>query len=158
MSIATRLEELLEAEGVDYEVIRHEPVFTAQEEAAAAHVPGRSWAKTIVMLVDSRPALAVLPATRRVDTEEFRRLVGARKARLADEEEFADLYDDCEAGAMPPFGSLYGQPTFVDDTLRRAERIAFHAGDHRIAVEMAYADWERLADPVPGSFSKPMES
>lgn len=154
MSIATRLEELLEENGVHYEVIAHEPAYTAQEEAAVTHTPGREWAKTVVMLLDGEPALAVLPATRIVDEEALGSLAGADEARLAREEEFATLYDDCEAGAMPPFGALYGQPTFVDDSLRRAERIAFHAGDHETAVEMAYPDWEELAEPVPGSFSR----
>lgn len=157
MAIATRLKELLEDEGVEHEVIRHDPVYTAQEEAAATHITGRAWAKTVVMFVDGEPALAVLPATRRVDEEAFRRVTGADEVRLGQEEEFASLYDDCEPGAMPPFGGLYGQATFVDDSLRRAERIAFHAGDHETAVEMAYADWERLADPVPGSFSRPLK-
>lgn len=157
MPIAKKLETMLEESAVDYEVIAHEPAYTAQEEAAATHTPGREWAKTVVMFADDEPALAVLPATRTVDESAFRDLAGAAEARLAREKEFAGLYDDCEPGAMPPFGALYGQPTFVDESLRRAERIAFHAGDHETAVEMAYGDWEKLAEPVPGSFSNRRE-
>ena len=154
MAIATKLKEMLEARGLDHQVIRHEPVYTAQEEAAASHVPGREWAKTVVLFADGKPALAVLPATRRVDEEAFRKVAGAEEVRLAEEEEFPALYEDCEPGAMPPFGFLYGQTTFVDESLRQAERIAFHAGDHETAVEMSYADWEAVAEPVPGTFSE----
>lgn len=157
MAIATKLERLLDENGVDYEVIQHEPVYTAQEEAAASHISGRAWAKTVVLFADGEPTMAVLPATRKVDERAFRDVAGADRVRLAEEDEFASLYDDCEPGAMPPFGSLYGQPTFVDESLRQAERIAFHAGDHETAVEMAYADWESLAEAVPGAFSERLE-
>lgn len=154
MSITNRLQELLEENDISYDVIEHAPAYTAQEEAAAAHVPGRTWAKTVVLVADGEPQMAVLPATHRVNEERFRQLLGAEGVRLADEEEFASLYPDCEPGAMPPFGTLYGQTTFVDETLRQAERIAFNAGDHETAVEIAYSDYETLASPVPGVFSE----
>ncbi len=153
MTIATRVEELLDEAGVEYEVIDHPPAFTAQEEAAASHVPGRSWAKTVEVLIDGRPALCVIPATRRLDLERFRRAVGAERAELATEGEIGTLFPDCDLGAMPPFGHLYGQPTFVDEALRECERIAFHAGDHRSAIEMSYAAFEKLCSPVPGEYS-----
>lgn len=157
MAVVPRLLTLLDENGVDYQVIRHEPAYTAQEEAAATHITGRAWAKTVVLVADGKPVLAVLPATHRVIRERLREVAGAEEVRLAREEEFASLYEDCEPGAMPPFGTLYGQATFVDESLRRAERIAFHAGDHETAVEMGYADWERLAAPVPGSFAEPLQ-
>lgn len=157
MSMSERLKRLLEENGVRYRVIEHEIAYTAQEEAHAAHVSGRNWAKTVVVMLDDEPALTVLPATRRVDLERLRRIVGTDTVRLADEEEFERLYPDCEPGAMPPFGHLYGQPTFVDETLRRDERIAFHAGDHRTAVEIGYEAFERLAEPIPSRFSRRFE-
>ena len=158
MSVSARLKKLLEENGVDYDVIEHAPAYTAQEEAAAAHVPGREWAKTVVVLVDGEPTLAVLPATRRLDLKKFRDAVGSDRIELAEEDDFQRLYPDCEPGAMPPFGNLYGQTTFVDESLRADERIAFHAGDHRTAVEISYAAFERLAEPVPERFSKPAEA
>ncbi len=156
VSIATRLENMLAESGADYHVIVHDPAFTALEEAAATHVPGRNWAKTVVVLLDGSPALATLPATRRVDPDKLRRVTGATEVELATEEEFAELYPDCELGAMPPFGNLYGQTTFVDESLREDEHIAFHAGDHRTAIDMTYAAFEELVGPVPGDFSEPL--
>jgi len=154
MSMSERLQRLLDENGVRYRVIEHEPAYTAQEEAHAAHVSGRNWAKTVVVMLDDEPALTVLPATRRVDLERLRRIVGSDRVRLADEAEFEHYYPDCERGAMPPFGQLYGQPTFVDETLRRDEIIAFHAGDHRTAIQIAYDTFERLAEPIPSRFTR----
>ncbi len=153
MSVANRLERLLEESGASFEVIDHPLAFTAQEEAAASHVAGRHWAKTVAILVEGEPALAVVPATRRLDLDKLRRIVGTEKVEIAREAEFQGLYPDCELGAMPPFGELYGQRTFIDEALREEERIAFHAGDHRTAIEMSYTDYERLCEPVPADLS-----
>jgi Ala-tRNA(Pro) deacylase len=155
MTISARLESLLAESGADYEVIDHPLAFTAQEEAAASHISGRHWAKTVAVLVDGSPAIAVVPATRRLDLEKFRKLVGSGKVEIAREAEFQELYPDCDLGAMPPFGNLYGQTTFVDESMREEEKIAFHAGDHMTAIEMSFADFERLVEPVPGEFSGP---
>jgi Ala-tRNA(Pro) deacylase len=153
MSIPDKLKNLLDQNDVVYRVIEHRPAFTAQEEAHAAHVPGHNWAKTVAVWLDEQPALTVLPATRKVDLEQLRAIAGARRARLASEAEFARHFPDCEPGTMPPFGNLYGQQTFVDATLRQDETIAFHAGDHRTAIEMSYSAFERLAVPIPGDFT-----
>ena len=153
MSMPEKLKKLLDENGVRYDVIEHEPAFTAQEEAQAAHVSGRNWAKTVVVWVDDQPALTVLPATRKLDLDQLRAATGARDVKLASEAEFARYYPDCEPGAMPPFGNLYGQRTFVDQSLRQDETIAFHAGDHETAIEMAYSAFERLAEPIPGDFT-----
>ncbi len=155
MSVATRLEQLLEESGASFDLIDHPLAFTAQEEAAASHVSGRHWAKTVAVLIDGDPALVVLPATRRLDLVKLRRVVGTDSVEIAREAEFQDLYPDCDLGAMPPFGELYGQRTFVDESLREEERIAFHAGDHRTAIEMSYTDFERLATPVPADIAGP---
>lgn len=154
MSLPESLRELLDEHEVSYEILEHEPAFTAQEEAAATHVPGRNWAKTVVVEIDGEVALAVLPATRRIDLERFEAMTGAKEVRLPDEAEFEDLYPDSEPGAMPPFGILYGQRTFVDEALREDETIAFHAGDHRTAVRIPYSAFEDLAEPIPGRFSR----
>ena len=153
MTIATKIETYLAEQGVDFEVIDHPLAYTAQEEAAASHVPGRRWAKTVEVLLDGRPVICAVPATRRLDLDKLRAAAGASVAALATEGELAELFPDCDLGAMPPFGNLYGQTTFVDEELRESERIAFHAGDHRSAIEIAYSEFERLVDPVPGEFS-----
>ena len=117
--ISDRLKELLDEHRVKYEVIHHPVAYTAQEEAAVAHVPGAQWAKTVVVLTDGDPVLAVLPAHRRIDLQRFRKVTGADQVQLAGETQFRELYPDCELGAIPPFGNLYGQTTFVDEEMRR---------------------------------------
>lgn len=153
MPVAKRLKELFDENEVAFELLEHPPAFTAQEEAAAAHVPGRNWAKTVVVLADEKPVQAVLSAVRRVDLEALARAAGATSVTLADEEELRRLYPDCEPGAMPPFGRLYGHTTFVDERLREGEYIVFHAGDHETAVKLPYSTFEELEQPVVASFS-----
>ena len=115
-----------------------------------------SYSAQMITSGPDEPALAVVPATRRLDLDKLRRVVGSEKVEIAREAEFQGLYPDCDLGAMPPFGELYGQRTFIDETLREEERIAFHAGDHRTAVEMSYSDFERLCQPVPADLSGPL--
>lgn len=156
MSVANRLERLLEESDASFEVIDHPLAFTAQEEAAASHVSGKHWAKTVAVLVEGEAALAVVPATCRLDLEKLRRVAGTNAVEIAREAEFQGLYPDCDLGAMPPFGILYGQRTFIDEALREEERIAFHAGDHRTAIEMSYSDFERLCEPIPADLAGPL--
>ncbi len=141
------LSDFLDREGVRYVTIRHSPAYTAQEIAALAHIPGREMAKTVMIHVDGRMAMAVLPASRRVDLEHLREVIGAGDVRLAEEHEFRELFPGCEAGAMPPFGNLYGLDVYVDRTLTEDEQIAFNAGTHHELVQMAYPDYERLVRP-----------
>lgn len=141
------LSDFLDQQGVRYVTIRHSPAYTAQEIAALAHVPGREMAKTVMVHVDGRMAMAVLPASRRVDLEHLREVVGAADVRLAEEHEFRELFPGCEPGAMPPFGNLYGLEVFVDAHLTEDEQIAFNAGTHHELLQMAYADYERLVRP-----------
>lgn len=156
MTIATRLRQFLEAHQVPFDTIEHPLAFTAQEEAAASHIPGHAWAKTVAVVMDGAPALAVVPATRRLDIEKFRVLVGARRVELATESEFEAIYPDCDLGAMPPFGDLYGVPTFVDAELREESTVAFHAGDHASAIELSYEEYEQLSEAIPGDISGPL--
>jgi Ala-tRNA(Pro) deacylase len=139
---------------VSYAVIHHPLAYTAQREAAAAHVPGREWAKAVVCMADDRPTLAVVPADHIVDSERLRALVGAVEMRLATEGEIAGLYQGCELGAVPPLGPLYGQPVFVDQSLESNDEIAFSAGSHRSAIRMRYRDFESLVQPTVGSFAR----
>lgn len=154
MPVSDRLRELLEENEIDFETLEFDEAFTAQEEAAAAHVPGRNWAKTVVVLLDGAPALAVLPATHQVDLEALGQATGNDGAvELADEDQLRQVYPDCELGAMPPFGHLYEQTTFVEERLREDEYIVFHAGDHETAVKLPYGVYEELEEPVVARFS-----
>jgi Ala-tRNA(Pro) deacylase len=146
----------LEQNGVEFSVVEHSVAYTAQEEAAATHVPGREWAKAVVCMVDEQPTLAVLAADRVVDLDRLRDACGAKSVRLASEGEFRPLYADCEVGAMPPFGPLYKQPVVVDRSLTTDPEILFNAGSHREAIRMRYRDFEELVKPTIADFGKPI--
>ena len=148
-----KLRKFLEDNHVKFVTISHSPAFTAQEIAAAAHVPGRELAKTVMVKLDGRLAMAVLPAPDKVSPKRLREVTGATDVALAAEEEFASVFPNCELGAMPPFGNLWDMDVFVDRTLREDEQIAFNAGSHTELVKLAYADFERLVSPVAADLS-----
>lgn len=131
-----------------YSLLPHPRAYTAQEEAAAAHIKGREWAKTVVCFADGQPILAVVPAPFGVDLDRLQQAAGARSVRLEHESEFAALYRDCELGAVPPLGPLFGQPVYVDEQLARDPEVAFSAGSHEEAIRMPYAEFERLVHPT----------
>jgi Ala-tRNA(Pro) deacylase len=142
-----RLQEYLDRERVRYVSIRHSPAYTAQEIAASAHIRGRDLAKSVVVKLDGKLALAVLPASVKIDLGMLREAAGARKAELAGEADFIDAFPECELGAMPPFGNLYGLPVYVDTQLGEDAEIAFNAGSHSELIRLSYDDFERLAEP-----------
>ena len=142
-----QLKEFLDREKVKYVTIYHSPAFTAQEIAASAHIPGKELAKTVMVKVDGKMAMAVLPASYRVDLDRLAQSLGAQRVELASEKEFKDMFPACEVGAMPPFGNLYGMETYVADSLAEDEEIAFNAGSHTELVRMRYDDFARLAQP-----------
>jgi Ala-tRNA(Pro) deacylase len=139
--------------GVPYSVLPHAPAFTAQDEAAAAHVPGRDWAKVVVCVVDDQPIEAVVPAPCMVDLDRLLELSGGTAIRLAEEDELRHLFVDCELGAMPPLGPLYGQAVFVDLALAAEPEIVFNAGSHTEAIVMRWADFARTVRPIVGRFA-----
>jgi Ala-tRNA(Pro) deacylase len=145
--IADRVRSFLDRNQVKYAVIQHSPAFTAPEIAASAHVPGREMAKSVMVKIEDRFAMIVLPSSKRVSLDEVQRIVGTEKVRLAHEHEFEKLFPDCEAGAMPPFGNLYALDVYVHPALTQDEMIAFNAGSHTEIMRMRYADFERLAQP-----------
>jgi Ala-tRNA(Pro) deacylase len=155
MAIPSSISSYLERHGVQYSVLQHPLAYSAQEEAAVTHVPGREWAKAVVCIVDDQPTLAVLPADHLVDLDRFRKACGGRSVRLATEAELRPLYSDCELGAMPPLGPLYKQPVMVDKRLTADPEIVFNAGSHREAIRMRYQDFERLVKPTIGEFGVP---
>lgn len=144
---ATKLKEFLEAKRVKYSVLTHSTAYTAQEIASLAHIRGQELAKTVIVKVDGRMAMAVLPASRQVDLSLLRGYARARTVSLATEAEFRDLFPGCETGAMPPFGNLYDVPVFVDECLSKDKEIAFSAGTHNELIRLSYEDFARLVQP-----------
>src|SRR2546425_7947122 len=142
-----RLKEFLDGHHVKYVTVSHSRCYTAQDVAESAHVPGRELAKTVLVRLDGSMAMVVLPAASRVDFDLLKQAAGAQHAELAGEKEFKDLFPECELGAMPPFGTLYGMETYASDRLREQEEIAFSAGSHSEIIRLSYGDFERLAKP-----------
>lgn len=150
---ARRLREYLDKVNIKYVSIHHSPAFTAQEVAASTHVPGKDFAKTVVVKIEGSFAMLVLPATRKVALAELRDMLGVEKAKLATEEEFNRLFPDCDVGAMPPFGNLYGIDVYVAPNLAVEKEIAFNAGTHTDVIKMSFEDFERLVKPKILSFT-----
>jgi len=145
---ANKVRAFLDSRGVKYVTIRHSPAFTSAEVAASAHVAGRDFAKTVMVWIGGHLAMVVLPASRRIVLHDLRELLESPEARLATEAEFRDDFPDCELGAMPPFGNLYGLPVYVAASLAMEQEIAFNAGSHTEIIKMAYADFEDLVKPT----------
>ncbi|WP_372639071.1 aminoacyl-tRNA deacylase [Fodinibius sp.] len=137
----------LDEHGKKYVVIKHSPAFTAQEVAASAHIPGKEMVKTVIVKADGAMKMVVLPSTYDVDFDAVKEATGAGEVELASEEEFEDIFPDCELGAMPPFGNFYELDTLVAESLTDDEVIAFNAGTHKELVRMNYSDYEELVDP-----------
>ena len=142
-----KLKEFLDRHNVKYINILHSRAYTAQEIAASAHVPGREMAKSVMVKLDGKLAMAVIPASRQIDFKQLKAGIGVDSAELAGEEEFKDQFPECELGAMPPFGNLYGIEVYVSRELNKYPDIAFNAGSHTELMRMAYEDFRRLASP-----------
>ncbi len=148
-----KLREFLDSQGVKYVAIPHRVAYTARETAAITHISNKELAKTVVIKIDGVFAMAVLPASHEVDVSLLKTAIGANTVSLAKEWEFKDQFPECELGAMPPFGNLYGMTVYVDESLTKDKEIAFNAGSHYELLQVAYADFERLVRPKVISFA-----
>jgi len=147
MTCNEKFEAYLREQGVPFEKQQHGIAFTAHEVAASEHLPGDLVAKVVMVFADGNMFMLVLPASHRADLTKATAALDAKDVWLAGEQEFAKIFPDCEIGAMPPFGNLYGVPVYVDRTLTEDETIVFQAGTHTGTISMAYADYERLVKP-----------
>ena len=154
MGCREELEAYLRENKVPFQSQHHAVAYTAQEVAAAEHIPGRMLAKVVIVLGDGELSMLVLPAPARVDLAGATAALGVKELRLAHEDEFADRFRGCEVGAMPPFGNLYDLPVFVDRSLAEDETIVFEAGTHTDTMSMKYADFERLVKPRQAEFAR----
>jgi Ala-tRNA(Pro) deacylase len=142
-----KLKQFLDENRVKYVCITHSKAYTAPEVAASAHIPGRAMAKVVIVELDGEMAMAVLPSNRKVILQDLREVTGSDQVRFAPEETFKSRFPDCEIGAMPPFGNLYGMEVFVAESLVSNSDIAFNAGSHEEVMKLAYRDFERLVKP-----------
>ena len=160
MTCKERLEAYLREKGVPSQNQHHARAITAQEVAAAEHVPGRMFAKTVMVTPDDEVSMVmlVLPAPNHVNPLKASEALGVSEVHLADEERFADTFPDCEVGAMPPFGNLYDVPVYVDRALVEDETIVFRSGTHTDTMSVSYADFERLVSPTVADIADPSGS
>jgi Ala-tRNA(Pro) deacylase len=155
MPVTSTLEEYLDAQAVKYITLRHSAAYTAQELAAMLHIAGRELAKTVIIKVDGQVAMVVLPASHRLNFQRLRQALGDKQVELAAEWEFADLFPNCELGAMPPFGNLFGLPVYVAKPLTEDEEIVFNDGTFATALRVHYADYARLVQPIVVNVTEP---
>ena len=148
-----KLLEYLVENGVDFELVEHPQAYAAQDVAYKAGVPGRAFAKTVLVKLDGLMAMAVVPAEHKINFHVLREVADAETISLALEDEFENRFPDCELGAMPPFGNLYGMRVFLDEELGETGHVAFNAGTHTELVTMSYADLVRLVNPQISRFT-----
>ncbi len=147
-----KIKQFLDEHKVKYTIISHSAAYTAQEIAESAHIPGRELAKTVVVDIDDKKAMVVQPATSMVNLGRLKKAIGATNVSLAEEKDFQNLFPDCEVGAMPPFGNLYGMDVYVSESLTLDDEIAFNAGSHTELIRLAYSDFASLVEPKVVSF------
>ncbi len=142
-----KLKEFLDSNNVKYVSMNHSRAYTAQEIAASVHIRGKKLAKTVMVTIDGNMAMAVLPASYKVDFDKFKEVLKVDSAELSTEKEFRDRFPGCDLGAMPPFGNLYDMKVFVAASLVEDEDILFNAGSHTELIKMSYNDFENLVKP-----------
>ncbi|PIQ83984.1 MAG: deacylase [Candidatus Omnitrophica bacterium CG11_big_fil_rev_8_21_14_0_20_63_9] len=155
MAISQKLKAFLDESKAKYTVAKHPVVYTAQEIAAAQHVPGRQLAKSVLVKTDQGIALAVLPAIALIDFKKLKAALNTKSVSIGKEADIRVAFPDVEVGAMSPFGNLYGVPVIVDKTLSQAQDIVFNAGSHTETIKMRYADFTKLVKAKNGNFSQP---
>jgi len=154
---AKQLKEFLDSHKIKYITMTHSRAYTAQEIASLAHIRGEEFAKTVIVRIDGELVMAVLPASYHVDLPLLKAAAKGHKIELASETDFRGKFPECELGAMPPFGQLYGMRVFVDHFLTKDKQIAFNAGTHHELIQMAYDDFARLVHPVVANFAAAVE-
>ena len=146
MEIARQLIDCLNENKVQYEILHHSEAVTAQRIAQAEHVKGRHQAKVVMLKSGDQHLMVVLPADHQIDLEKVEKTIG-KPVSLGKENEFKSLFPDSAIGAMPPFGNLYGLPTFIDKHLAEQDYLVFEAGTHTDAIKMSYRDYEKIVKP-----------
>ncbi len=151
--VLKKLREYLDSNHVKYVVLSHSLAYSAQEVAALVHIPGKEMAKTVLVNVNGKMVMAVLPANYNINFNRLMIALGGGDVFLAPESELIELFPDCELGAMPPFGNLYNMEVFVAKSLAEDEEIAFNAGSHTEIIKMNYKDFAQVVEPKVISFT-----
>lgn len=154
MAICRKLQSFLDENEVRYVTIVHSPAFTAQQLAAKVHIKGKNLVKSVMIRASGRHYMAVTSANQRLSLDRIGTFLDTDDVRLEREDEFRELFEDCELGAMPPFGNLYGIPVVVDDEIYDDDEIAFNGGNHHTVVKLDFAEFERLVRPTRATIAE----
>lgn len=154
MAIPQRIRDFLDSQDVTYEQLSHPIAFTGQDVAHTLHLSGKKCAKTVVLNGDGKLVMAVIPAASRINLQDLRATMEVRHLEMLPESELIKLLPDCEPGAIPPLGPLYGMEVWVDRTISDSEQIVFCAGTHEDSVRMKYSDFAKLIRPRSSRFSQ----
>jgi len=154
MAIPSRIRDFLDSENVSFEELRHAPAFTGQEIAHTLHLSGKRCAKTVALEGDGRLALAVLPASHRLNLQDLQSVMEVEHLEMLEESELSKFFPDCQPGAIPPFGRLYGMEVWVDQAVCDSEFVVFCAGTHEDCIRMKYSEFAKLTQPRICRFSQ----
>jgi Ala-tRNA(Pro) deacylase len=143
-----QLKEFLDQGAVEYMCLTHPAAYTARELAHHVKIAGDRIAKTVIIELDGKIAMLVMPATWRIRWDRLSRILDTDFVNLADEQEFQDRFPDCEVGAMPPFGNLFGMTVYCAESLTEQPELAFAAGSHSESLHMKTDDFLELVKPI----------
>lgn len=144
---AQKLIDFLNEHQIKFVTIRHSKAYTANEIAHSAHIHGQELAKTVMVKIDGKMTMVVVSASGMVNLDFLKMATGSNNVVLASEQEFVNMFPGCEAGAMPPFGNLFGMDVYVAKTLTENREIVFNAGSLTELIRMSYSDFEKLVNP-----------
>ncbi len=154
MAIPQRIRDFLDSQEVSYEQLKHSKAFTGQEIAHSLHISGKKCAKTVVLNGDGQPVMAVIPAASRINLQDLRAAMEVKHLEMLPESELARLFPDCERGAIPPLGPLYGMAVWVDRAISDSGYIVFCGGTHEDSIHMKYSDFAKLTKPRSSRFTQ----
>ncbi len=154
MAIPQRIRDFLDSQNVFYETIHHSQAFTAQEVAHSLHVSGKKCVKAVVAEGDHKTVIVVMPASHRLNFQELKSAMKVKQLEMLVEGELVGLFPDCDIGAIPPIGNLYGIDVWVDRAVASTEKIVFCAGTHEDCIRMRYSDFAKMTRPFVAHFSE----
>lgn len=154
MSMSEKLQNILKEKNIHYELLAHPKAYTAQEVAHSLHKTGKVCAKAVIITVEGKYTMAVVPAPHKVNLAKLKDVLKAREAHLAKEDDLRTLFPDSELGAEPALGNLYNLPVVVAWQLAEKEEIIFNAGTHTDCIKISYQEYEKLTQPIVGDISE----
>jgi Ala-tRNA(Pro) deacylase len=152
MSVPKKIQALLKDSGVEYTVIRHDPVYTSEDAAKIRDTNISMGAKALVLFADKKPILAVVPGDRKLDFRLFKNKFDVRDLRMASSDEVREI-TTLEVGSIPPLGSVMGLKSYYDESFIDKDRVAFNAGSHTLSIKMKASDLLRVENPVISSIT-----